>query len=47
MTKALNLQQRTGGLTSVLNENLAGTSEIRSLNLQIEVGDFVNNLRNY
>ena len=34
MTKALNLQQRTGGLTSVLNENLSGTSEIRSLNLQ-------------
>ena len=41
MTKALNLQQRTGGLTSVLNENLAGTSEIRSLNLQDrEVGRF-------
>jgi subfamily B ATP-binding cassette protein MsbA len=34
MSKALSLQQRTGGLTSVLNENLSGPSEIRSLNLQ-------------
>ena len=34
MGKALSLQQRTGGLTSVLNENLSGPSEIRSLNLQ-------------
>jgi len=34
MGKALSLQQRTGGLTSVLNENLAGPAEIRSLNLQ-------------
>ena len=34
MNKALGLQQQTGGLTAVLNENLAGPAEIRSLNLQ-------------
>ncbi|MDG1172819.1 MAG: ABC transporter transmembrane domain-containing protein, partial [Opitutales bacterium] len=34
MKKALNLQQRAGGLSSVLSENLSGPAEIRSLNLQ-------------
>jgi subfamily B ATP-binding cassette protein MsbA len=41
MRKALDLQQRAGGLSSVLNENLSGPAEIRSLNLQDrEIGRF-------
>mgnify|MGYP002629868483 FL=1 len=41
MKKALDLQQRAGGLSSVLNENLSGPAEIRSLNLQDrEIGRF-------
>jgi len=43
MTKALSLQQRAGDLSSVLNENLAGPAEVRSLNLQDrEVSRFTN-----
>ena len=43
MTKALSLQQRAGDLSSVLNENLAGPAEVRSLNLQVrEVSRFTN-----
>lgn len=34
MAKALKLQKRAGDLSSVLNENLAGPGEVRSLNLQ-------------
>ena len=41
MRKALDLQLRAGGLSSVLNENLSGPAEIRSLNLQDrEIGRF-------
>ena len=41
MKKALDLQERAGGLSSVLNENLSGPAEIRSLNLQDrEIGRF-------
>ncbi len=34
MSKALDLQQRTGDMSAVLSENLSGPAEIRSLNLQ-------------
>lgn len=41
MARALSLQERTGGLSSVLSENLSGPLEIRSLNLQSrEIGRF-------
>ena len=41
MARALSLQERTGGLSSVLSENLSGPLEIRSLNLQNrEIGRF-------
>ena len=41
MARALSLQERTGGLSSVLSENLSGPLEIRSLNLQCrEIGRF-------
>lgn len=41
MSRALSLQERTGGLSSVLSENLSGPLEIRSLNLQNrEIGRF-------